>query len=56
MAGYSFDEIKDKTPRILYKGSGIGLYMTEQIVAKHNGILKVFNHENGGAVFKASFV
>lgn len=37
-------------------GSGLGLYLTKQIVEKYNGNIEAFNHNKNGATFKASFL
>lgn len=37
-------------------GSGLGLYLTKQIVEKHNGNIIAFNHNKNGATFQATFL
>ena len=38
-----------------FKGSGIGLSLTEKIIRLHNGDMKVFSEENLGTTVEVSF-
>ncbi len=46
-----FDLFERGVPQESYKGLGVGLYITRQIVGAHGGAIKVMSKENRGSTF-----